>query len=325
MEGGRFVFSLNREATKISIPHDEAFKKLLETFFQEFIELFFPELDAMLDYSETRFLMQELLVDIVGEEARELDLLLETRYKGLDGYILIHLEPQSYKDHEFRERMFIYFSRLFERYRKDHKLIIPIAIFTSDEVREEQDTLEMSIPEHNILRFQFLKVELRKQNWRRFIDSDNAVAAALLAKMGYTTREAREVRREFLRMFMKLRARLDQGRLALIMSVADLYFKPDRAQDEEILKELINHYPEEGEAIMELMPAWKRWGYEEGIAEGIEKGIEKGIAEGIEKGKAEGKEEGQAETIRKLLLHGFSPEAVSKAVELPLDEIKKLM
>lgn len=64
---------------------------------------------------------------------------------------------------------------------------------------------------------------------------------------------------------------------------------------------------------MELMPAWKRWGYEEGKAEGIEEG------------KAEGKEEGQAELIRKLLLHGFSPEAVSKAVELPLDKIKKLM
>ncbi|WP_339313997.1 Rpn family recombination-promoting nuclease/putative transposase [Paenibacillus sp. FSL M7-0896] len=301
----REVRHLTREAIEISIPHDEAFKKLLETFYQEFIDLFFPELGDVLDYSETRFLMQELLVDIVGEEARELDLLLETRYKGLDGYILIHLEPQSYKDHEFRDRMFIYFSRLFERYRKDHKLIIPIAIFTSDEVREEQDTLEMSIPEHNILRFQFLKVELRKQNWRRFIDSDNAVAAALLAKMGYTTREAREVRREFLRMFMKLRARLDQGRLALIMSVADLYFKPDRAQDEEILRELIDHYPEEGEAIMELMPAWKRWGYEEGIAEGMEKG--------------------QAEIIRKLLLNGFTPEAVSKAVDLPLDEIKKLM
>ncbi|MEK4850544.1 hypothetical protein NST04_11930 [Paenibacillus sp. FSL H7-0756] len=64
---------------------------------------------------------------------------------------------------------------------------------------------------------------------------------------------------------------------------------------------------------MELMPAWKRWGYEEGKAEGIEEG------------KAEGKAEGQAELIRKLLLNGFSPEVVSKAVELPLDKIKKLM
>ncbi|MEK4517390.1 Rpn family recombination-promoting nuclease/putative transposase [Paenibacillus sp. FSL H8-0122] len=307
------------------LPHDEAFKKLLETFFQEFIELFFPELDSMLDYSETRFLMQELLVDIVGEEARELDLLLEIRYKGLDGYILIHLEPQSYRDSRFHERMFIYFSRLFERYRKEHKLIIPIAIFTSDEIREEQDTLEMVIPEHQILRFQFLKVELRKQNWRRFIDSDNAVAAALLAKMGYTTREARDVRREFLRMFMKLKTRLDQGRLALVMSVADLYFQPDRAQDEEIIKELMIQYPEEGEAIMELMPAWKRWGYEEGIAEGIEQGIEKGIEQGIERGIEQGVEKGQAEIIRKLLLHGFTPEEVSKAVELPVEKIKKLM
>ncbi|ETT58910.1 transposase [Paenibacillus sp. FSL R7-277] len=58
-------------------------------------------------------------------------------------------------------------------------------------------------------------------------------------------------------------------------------------------------------------------GYEEGKAEGIE--------EGKAEGKAEGKEEGQAELIRKLLLNGFSPEAVSKAVEMPLDKIKKLM
>jgi hypothetical protein len=50
--------------------HDEAFKKLLQTFFREFIELFFPELDRELDYSHTRFLMQELLVDIVGQESR---------------------------------------------------------------------------------------------------------------------------------------------------------------------------------------------------------------------------------------------------------------
>ncbi|GBF74127.1 hypothetical protein PA598K_02458 [Paenibacillus sp. 598K] len=76
-------------------PHDEAFKKLLQTFFKEFIELFFPELHRLLDYRQTRFLMQELLVDIVGQESRDLDLLLETKYTELDAYILIHFEPQS--------------------------------------------------------------------------------------------------------------------------------------------------------------------------------------------------------------------------------------
>jgi hypothetical protein len=174
--------------------HDEAFKKLLQTFFKEFIELFFPELDSLLDHSQTRFLMQELLVDIVGEEARNLDLLLETRYKALDAFILVHFKPQSYHDAEFHERMFIYFSRLFERHRKEHKLIIPIAIFTADDAKDEPDTLLMTIPEHSILRFQFLKVELRSNHWRAFIESDNPVAAALLAKMGYNKKEEREVR-----------------------------------------------------------------------------------------------------------------------------------
>ncbi|WP_372629606.1 hypothetical protein [Cohnella sp.] len=85
-------------------PHDEALKKLLQTFFAEFIELFFPELSSLLDHRHTRFLMQELLVDVVGEEAKTLDLLLETRYKALDAYILVHMEPQSYRQKDFHER-----------------------------------------------------------------------------------------------------------------------------------------------------------------------------------------------------------------------------
>ncbi|MBP1990320.1 hypothetical protein [Paenibacillus eucommiae] len=71
---------IDRKIKKAPLPHDEAFKKLLQTFFAEFIALFFPELDRLLDHSHTRLLMQEQLVDIVGEEAKHLDLLLETKY-----------------------------------------------------------------------------------------------------------------------------------------------------------------------------------------------------------------------------------------------------
>lgn len=68
-----------------------------------------------------------------------------------------------------------------------------------------------------------------------------------------------------MRMLFRLRNKLDDARLALIMSVADLYFKPTKQEEEEeLLKELREQFPEEGEAMMELMPAWKRWGYEEG-------------------------------------------------------------
>lgn len=301
---------------KTSTPHDEAFKKLLQTFFKEFIELFFPDLDQLLDHSQTRFLMQELLVDIVGEESRNLDLLLETRYKALDAYVLVHFEPQSYKETDFHERMFVYFGRLFERHRKEHKLIIPIVIFTADDVNNEPNTLSMAIPGHSILQFQFLKVELRSNDWRTFIESDNPVAAALLAKMGYTKEEEREVRFAYLRMLLRLRNKLDDARLALIMSVADLYSKPDREQDEAMLRELSELYPEEGEQIMELMPAWKRWGYEEGKEEGKAVGKAEGLAEGEEKARKA--------IIRKLLDKGFSQEEVAETLELPIEEVRRL-
>ncbi|WP_207952753.1 GTPase [Paenibacillus agricola] len=74
----------------------------------------------------------------------------------------------------------------------------------------------MSIPGHEILRFQYLKVELKKQHWRRFIDSTNPGAAALLAKMAYTKDEKRQVRTAFLRKMLRLRKDLDDARVSLI-------------------------------------------------------------------------------------------------------------
>jgi predicted transposase/invertase (TIGR01784 family) len=264
--------------------------------------------------------MQELLVDIVGQEARSIDLLIETRYRLLNAFILVHLEPQSYRQSDFNERMFIYFSRLFEKYRKTYKIIIPIVIFSADDVRDELDTLTMSIPEHDILQFHFYKVELRRQDWRRFIASDNPVAAALLAKMGYNKKEEREVRAAYLRMILKLQNRLDDARLALIMSVADLYFELNIEQDQEILREISIENPSEGERIMKLMPAWSRAGYENGIKDGIEEGIEKGIEQGEENGKMLERKQ----IIQKFLGKGFSPEQLAETLEIPVDEVREL-
>jgi isocitrate/isopropylmalate dehydrogenase len=62
------------------------------------------------------------------------------------------------------------------------------------------------------LRFHFFKIELRRLSWRRFVDSANPVAAALLAKMGYNKKEKREMRLHYLRMLLKLRNQLDMFR-----------------------------------------------------------------------------------------------------------------
>jgi len=38
---------------------------------------------------------------------------VETRLKEEPGLILVHVEPQSYVQQNFNERMFIYYSRLY--------------------------------------------------------------------------------------------------------------------------------------------------------------------------------------------------------------------
>ncbi len=53
-----------------NINHDLLFKELLTTFFQEFIEAFFPEADQMLDYSHLEFLTQEIIVDLTTGEKK---------------------------------------------------------------------------------------------------------------------------------------------------------------------------------------------------------------------------------------------------------------
>ncbi|MBW5447563.1 hypothetical protein GE107_16010 [Cohnella sp. CFH 77786] len=54
--------------------------------------------------------------------------------------------------------------------------------------------------------------------------------------------------------------------------MTDLYIEPDPEQDVAMLRDMREQDQEGAETIIERMPAWKRWGYEEGIAEGIEKG-----------------------------------------------------
>ena len=58
-----------------------------------------------------------------------MDIIVETRLKTEPGLILVHVEPQSYIQKNFNERMFIYFSRLYEKYRRK---ILPIVIFSYD-------------------------------------------------------------------------------------------------------------------------------------------------------------------------------------------------
>lgn len=165
------------------------------------MQLFFAQAHEIIDFDQLTFLSEELFTDLVAGERRRVDLLAETKLRGEDVLIIVHVEPQSYYQKDFADRMFIYSSRLYEKYRRR---ILPIAVFSREAARDEPNTFGWGFPFIEVLKYQFFAIELRKCSWRHFIKRDNPVAAALLSKMGYTEDEKVQVKLEFLRMLVRM-------------------------------------------------------------------------------------------------------------------------
>ncbi|QGQ94814.1 transposase [Paenibacillus psychroresistens] len=262
----------------MAIDHDRLFKELIQMYFAEFIQLFFPQVFTGIDFEHLTFLSEEIFTDIVTGERRRVDLLVKTKLKGKDYILIVHIEAQSYYQKDFAERMFIYSSRLFEKYRC---CILPIVVFSYDSKNKVEPTkYSWGLPFFKVMKYQFYTVELRKKNWRHYIKQDNPIAAALLSKMKYTKEEKVQVKKEFLRMLLRLE--LDPARMYLIAGFFDTYMILDDKEKQSLWEELQMLEPRESE-LLKLQPQWVK----DGVLQGIEQGIEQGIGQGIEKGKLE--------------------------------------
>jgi predicted transposase/invertase (TIGR01784 family) len=296
---------------KKAIDHDRLFKELLETFFEEFITIFFPELHRVINFSGLRFLQQELFTDVTIGDKHRVDLLAEVGLHGEEGLILIHIESQAQYQEDFAKRMFIYFSRL---YQKFNRKILPIAIFSYNTPHEEPDSFQIGFPFFDVMRFNFYTLELKKRNWRDYLQNDNPAAAALMSKMGYQRNEKVQVKKEFLRMLVRLQ--LDPARKKLLTGFFEAYLKLNKREEEQLKIELNQLPAEEVDKIMELTTSWHEQGRMEGEI--------KGRMEGEIKGRMEGEAKNKLEIARNMLAKGFSNDLIMELTGLTSDEIAKL-
>ena len=97
--------------------HDQLFKTLLETFLREFLELFFPEVAARLDFASQRPLDKEFFTDLPEGRRREADVVAEVRtFAGEPELVVVHLEVQARGEGDVGRRMYEYYSLLRLRY-----------------------------------------------------------------------------------------------------------------------------------------------------------------------------------------------------------------
>jgi hypothetical protein len=290
-----------------SIDHDQLFKQLLTTFFLEFLELFVPELFAVIDPHSLEILPQEYFTEINAGERRAMDIIVRIDLLGRPNApasskvsVVINCEHQSSSETDFHRRMFFYFAQLHREYLQ---IVYPIALFSFDQpLRAEQSRYQVKAPGLQILDFNFLTIQLNRLDWREFLTRSNPVAAALMAKMKIDPADRPKVKVECLRMIANLK--LDKARTFQVSGFIDNYLRLNPIEEQQFQVEVDKiKLPQERENVMEITTSW----------------MEQGIVTGRE---SEGRSLVTKQLTRKL--GNLSPEMLARVNGLNLERVEAL-
>lgn len=250
------------------IDHDRLFKELLTNFFVEFLELFLPKVAAHLERDSIEFLDKEVFTDVTAGEQYEADLVVKAKFREQESFFLIHLEHQAQNQAQFSKRMFRYFARLYEK----HDLpVYPIALFSyTAPHRAEPNIHQVEFPNKVVLQFNYDVIQLNRLKWRDFVQQQNPVASALMAKMDIAPEERRQVKFECLRLMATLR--LDRAKMQLISGFVDTYLQLSTQEEALLRAEIGRMEPTEQEVVMEIVTSWMREGIEQGLQQGRQEG-----------------------------------------------------
>ena len=285
------------------IDHDRLFKELLSTFFVEFLELFFPEVIAYLEPSSLEPLDKEIFTDVTAGERYEADVIVKARFTGKESFFLIHVENQASPQSEFGQRMFSYFARLSEKFAIP---VYPVVIFSYDAPRRpEQNIYRVEFPDKVVLEFNYAVIQLNRLNWRDFLQHENPVASALMAKMNIAPEDRPRVKSECLRLLATLR--LDPARMQLISGFIDTYLRLSAEEEEIFRTEIARFEPVEQEVVMQIVTSW--------------------MEEGLQRGRLEGRLEGELALIMRQLTRRIGtvePELHDRIRQLSLTQLEDL-
>lgn len=179
---------------------DSPWKDIMEAYFQDFMQFFFPSIHIDIDWSRGYdFLDQELRQVVRDAELgkRLVDKLVKVwKLSGEETWVLTHIEIQSQEESQFSDRMFVYYYRLRDRY---NQRIASLAILGDERAtwrpqpfREELWGCEATF------RFPIIKLLDYESRWSELEANRNPFAIAVMAHI--KTKETRndpEVRKEW--------------------------------------------------------------------------------------------------------------------------------
>ena len=276
-----------------TLGHDQLFKALLEKFFRDFLELFFPKVAERLDFETLVFLDKELFADLPQGPTREVDVVarLET-HEGEPGIVLVHVEVQARPEKDFARRMFEYSAMLWLR---DRAPIFPVVLYLQGGKGLTEDEYQVSLFGREFFRFRYASVGLARLRAEEYVEM-GPLGATLAALMDWR-KDADPVVLEADMQRRVAESGLDDLRKFLLLDVIETYSKlseEERARFERLVSR------KEYRTMQEVKETWSDRMRQEGRQAGLI--------------------EGKRETLLRQLAVKFgplSPETIAKVNAVP--------
>ncbi|WP_017651266.1 DUF4351 domain-containing protein [Fortiea contorta] len=293
--------------------NDSPWKEILEAYFPQAMQFFFPETAALIDWSRPHEFLDKEFQQIAREAQtgrRYADKLVKVwQLEGEEIWLLIHVEIQAQPEEIFPQRMFSYNLRIFDFFAKP---VISLAILCDADSTWRPNQYSYNYP-NTRLNFEFGIVKLLdyQNRWTELENSDNPFATVVMAhlKTQQTTKKFAERKTWKFSLIRRLyELGLQEKDIRNLYRFIDWVMILPKALETEFWQEFKQF---EQERTMSYITTGERIGYE--------------------RGKEEGEQEGRLEQAQKLVLRQLqrrvgelSPEILQRIQTLELEQLEAL-
>jgi len=286
--------------------YDSAWKEVIENLFEDFLQFFFPDIFADIDFSNGYEFLNKELSSIVKDNKigrRFADELVKVFLKdGSEKWLLIHIEVQGYKENNFEERIFVYNYRIFDKYKKE---VISLAILTDEDKNYRPNNYKTERWNFKCnVEFPLVKLVDYQNKIKDLENNKNPFSLVVLAHLklieaGKDNNKKFDSKITLIKMLLK--KGFDKNRIKELLIFIDWILQlPEKL--EERFEEEIEKMQEE--KLMSYVTTWERRAKKEG--------------------RLEGRLEGKIEAAKILIKKGIDLETIIEATGLSKNEIEKL-
>lgn len=258
---------------------DSPWKEALEEYLKEFFALLLPHIHDDIDWSRPYAFLDKELQQAVREAEtgrRVVDKLVQVWLRSGAGiWVLIHIEVQSQQESGFAERMFVYFYRLYDRFKRQ---VVSIAVLADERARWRPRQFKLALWGcSNQFTFPIVKLLDYRKRQQELEASANPFSIVVLAHLAAqrTRRNMRQRQQTKLRLTRLLYERgYNRERIQSLFRFIDWLLALPQEREAEFWHD-VQAYEEEQR--MPYVTSVERMGIERGRAEGLREGLRKAI------------------------------------------------